>query len=480
MLQGLASIRARLTLINLGIVTATLLVVSAIVLRLRQQELLADFDERIRSQAEVMLESIQVASDAAPAASRDRERRPRQIPFRFPGCYFQLRLADGTVLEKSASLHDLDLPMPPRSPAGKPWALQTVTLNIGPQAVPETLRLLTVFEQRPGVLPFYFQIGRPLAGVRESIADLQRILLILVPLAVVLAGIASYLFSRRALAPIRDLVRQTRELSAERLHTRLPVPQNDDEVAQLAATLNELLERVDAAFTAQDRFIANASHELRTPISVIMGMTSVLKQQGRTVEEYDRFASNIEDEVRGLANTINSLLILSRASAGLPPSATRLVAVNDVIMEAVARCQSPARQREVRLVTRLVLPREDDAEPTLRGDAQLLATLFGNLLRNAIRFSPPEQTVEITAAVDPERVCIQVRDHGPGIPAEHLDRVFDRFYSVSGSDQGYQGVGLGLAIVKGVAEIHQGSVRLRNHPAGGCEFTVTLPLARPG
>lgn len=302
--------------------------------------------------------------------------------------------------------------------------------------------------------------------------------LVSIGLAGLLAGaVASWLLARRALAPIGTIAAEARELSAASLSRRLTVPPGDDELAELTGTLNDMLERLDAAFQAQERFLANAAHELKTPVAIVLGEAQVLNQRDRTPEEYDRFVADVADEMRRFGQIVNSMLILARADAGLPLAAVEIVSMNEVVMEAVARCQTPASRREVRLVPTLVLPESDEPEPLVEGDAELLRSAVVNLIRNAIGYSPADAAVEIRLELEPPAVRIHVRDHGPGVSEEIRDRLFDRFCSLPGPDDPLKSVGLGLSIARGVAELHQGSLDFRNLPDGGAVFTLEIPLA---
>jgi signal transduction histidine kinase len=244
----------------------------------------------------------------------------------------------------------------------------------------------------------------------------------------------------------------------------------------MVTVINQMLERLEAAFRAQERFIADASHELKTPLSVLLAEAQVLTQQARTPEEYDRYVVSVQDQLRQLSRLVDSLLTLARADAGFPLANPAVVSVNDVVTEAVRRCEPIASRREVRLIPTLALPTEDGVEPAVRGDAALLCSLVENVIRNAIRHSGVEQAVEVDVCFAPPEILVAVRDRGPGIPAEHLEHVFDRFYHIPRGEDPGQGAGLGLAIAKGVAELHQGTIAVGGRPSGGCEFVVRLPL----
>ena len=245
----------------------------------------------------------------------------------------------------------------------------------------------------------------------------------------------------------------------------------------MVATINRMLDRLADAFQAQERFSADVAHELKTPLAILLGEAQVLMRQERSPEEYDRFVASVQDEVRTLAQTVDSLLTLARAEAGLPRAMGSDVSINEVVTDAVERCNPLSEQREVRIVPVLVLGQNDDAGPLVSGDGALLRLMFTNLLRNAIRHSPPDEAVDIVVELAGDEVVMSVRDRGTGIPPEYVDKVFDRFFRVPDRRASFQGTGLGLTIVRGVAGLHGGSVSVSNRSEGGCEFVVRLPLS---
>jgi len=205
----------------------------------------------------------------------------------------------------------------------------------------------------------------------------------------------------------------------------------------------------------------------------------VLGRQARTPEQYERFVASVQDEMRRFAQLIDSLLTLARAHAGFPIPSAGLVSVNEAVTDAVQRCQPLAEQREVRLILVLAPPSPDEPDAVVLGDSELLSLMVGNLIRNAIRHSPAGKAVELEVQSRETEATIAVRDAGPGIPADLLDRVFDPFFRVPRDTDVGQGAGLGLAIAKGVAELHRGMIQASNRPEGGSSFIIRLPLAAP-
>lgn len=348
------------------------------------------------------------------------------------------------------------------------------------------LRMLTQFvdtKKRDKLLPaqrlpspFLIQVALPLAGVENSMAELRRNFLIVIPIVLLFSAFASWLLARKSLSPIGRIVREARELTALRLDRRIAVPEGRDEVADMTLTINEMLDRLEAAFRAQDRFIADAAHELKTPVATALSGTQVLLQKARSMEEYEEFVASLQDELRRIGQMVDSLLTLARADAGLSPSTASPVSINEVVMSAVESCQPIAVQREVRLVPRLAMPGTHGPELTVVGDDDLLHTMISNLIRNAIRYAPVESPVEVEVTARNGQASIAVRDSGPGIEPAYLSRIFDRFFQVPSDQNRLKGSGLGLAIAKGVARLHGGEISVANRPTGGCEFIVTLPL----
>jgi signal transduction histidine kinase len=209
----------------------------------------------------------------------------------------------------------------------------------------------------------------------------------------------------------------------------------------------------------------------------VLAEAQVLEQQARTAQEYDQFVASVQDQLRQLVRLVDSLLTLALADAGFSLAAARSVSMNEVVMEAVERCEPVARHREVRLVPILAPPAEDGIEAYVSGDSALLRAAIDNLIRNAVRYSPAEEAVEVEVGVAEQEVRVAIRDNGPGIPSDELDRVFDRFFHMPRGDEVGQGAGLGLAIARGVATLHHGSISASNRASGGCEFTLRLPLA---
>jgi signal transduction histidine kinase len=242
---------------------------------------------------------------------------------------------------------------------------------------------------------------------------------------------------------------------------------------QLAMALGKLEELTNS----QGRFVGNIAHELKTPLAIVLTQSDLLLgcSNDPTVRHY---AKSIGAEMRHLADLVESFLRLARPFAQADTSHHAPVYLHDVVVDAVRRSQSRAREEGVSVVATLAEPGNGDAPVEVLGDSLLLEAMVENLLRNAVRFSPPGSRVEVVVEARGESIGLCVRDQGPGIPAEYLTSVFDWFFDVSPQARRSSGTGFGLAIAKRVAEHHNGSIALRNRAEGGCEFEIQLPRWR--
>jgi two-component system sensor histidine kinase MprB len=333
------------------------------------------------------------------------------------------------------------------------------------------LREITIPVQIEFVGTAAIQLARPLDGVDRILSRLRLILLLVCAGGVALAAALGRLAARRVLAPLAEVTR-TAELIGETddLSRRIAV-HADDEVGQLAIRFNQMLVRLeksrselDMSVSAQRQLVADASHELRTPVtSLRTNIEVMLASDHLDPEDRRQLLADVVEQSDELTALVNDLIELARGD--LPAGSTEDVRVDRVVAEAVARSRRNSPQIEVRA----------ELHPlSVEGVAERLSRVINNLLDNAARHSPDGGVVEVVVDAD----GIRVRDHGPGIDERDLPYVFDRFYRGENS-RGRQGSGLGLAIVRQVVEQHGGTVTAANAPGGGAEFTIRLPTATP-
>jgi two-component system OmpR family sensor kinase len=478
------SLRARLTIYATVVFTVVQVVLCLSLVQVRESSLWDDLDQRLTDRAESILEAIRLEAEGMSIALPSDDLGPALHPFRFPGYYFQVVSTKGEVLARSDSLGEASLPFdqPARAARSATGPVRETVRGDAARRIADgsaELRMLTLRQEPPGAAPYFLQVATSTVRAHASIAELKRVLYVLVAAGTLAVGLVSWRVTRRALGPLVRLSQQAGTYGTADLTQRVEVSPRQDEVTHLAEVMNATFDHLEAAFRAQERFIADASHELKTPLAVVLARADVLRRQSRSIDEYDRFVSTVQQELMQLVNLVESLLTLARTDAGLPLKPTRVL-LNEIVIDAVERCQALARHREIRVIPTLAMADENGREAVVAGEPPLLRALAENLLRNAIRYSPVEEAVEIEARLNEDDVSLTIRDRGPGIAPENLERIFERFFRLPRSEEWGEGCGLGLAIAKGIAELHGGWISVANRSGGGAEFTVRLPLATPG
>ncbi len=345
-------------------------------------------------------------------------------------------------------------------------------------------RLVRTYSQ-----PFRTRSGhRELIRLAASLEDLSLLLdtlrlaaILLAPLAALLSAAGGYWLAGRALAPVDEVIRTAGEIEATSLSRRLRVPKARDEIGRLVATFNQMIGRLEASFAAMRRFTADASHELRGPLTTMRSAIDVVLARPRGADAYRLALTSLGEDVDRLRSITEDLLVLARADAGrfeLDKGPVRLDVLSGEIAES---CGPEAARRGVALRARcgeLVV---------VLGDERWLRQLVLNLVDNAVKFSARSEAcagkareVSVAVAALPTRARLTVRDAGPGIPEEALGRIFERFYRVDAARPYGDGSGLGLSIAAWIVEAHGGTITARNHPEGGASFSVDLPLAGCG
>ncbi|MPR34073.1 sensor histidine kinase [Salmonirosea aquatica] len=289
-------------------------------------------------------------------------------------------------------------------------------------------------------------------------------------LSLILVSGAGWIFSKDALRPVSEIIDQVNNISAGNLHDRLRVGNGKDELAQLSMTFNQMLSRLELAFTVQRSFVSHASHELRTPLAVMMGEVEVALMKERTGAAYQETLSRVLDEVKELSELVNNLLELARTDAG--QTALRKVRADEILWQAQAHVTHKYPGYEVEI--RYDQEPENEEQLLIRGDEGLLRTAFINLMENACKYSSNQQAV-VRIEIESNRLLLHFQDQGVGIDAEHIPLLFDTFYRIT-TTQDRKGYGIGLALVKRILTLHKGTIEVTSQPGVGSDFKVILPL----
>jgi heavy metal sensor kinase len=311
------------------------------------------------------------------------------------------------------------------------------------------------------------QVAQDLGNVRDTLDRLLTALLLATPLLVGLAGFGGYYLATRALKPIDSMTRTARRISAQDLSARLNIPATDDEVGRLAATLDEMLGRLDESFRRERQFTADASHELRTPLAAMQAILTVIRQERRTPEDYERALDDLAEETNRLRMLTEDLLHLARGDI-------RNITVKETVDLSTLLQDVSESLRPLAETKGLYL---DCAIPEgfrITGDTDGLIRLFVNLIDNAIQFTEHGGITLTANREDQGNLSVSIEDTGSGIEPEHLPHIFDRFYRVDKS-RASRGAGLGLAIALEIARAHGGTIRVNSEIGKGTKFVVQFP-----
>jgi heavy metal sensor kinase len=308
----------------------------------------------------------------------------------------------------------------------------------------------------------------------EFLETLAGTFLIVIPLAILLAAVGGYLLARRSLSPVVTMGAQASRIGSENLYERLMVRNPRDELGQLAGSFNELLDRLNRSFEQQRRFVADASHELRTPVAILCGEAEVtLAQEKRTEQEYRESLQILREEAKRLKHIVEDLFTLARADAGQHPLAPSDFYLDELVAECSKNVRTLASAKGITVSC------ESGAELPIHADESLLRRMLMNLLDNAIKYTPKGGSVSLQCAEENGAYRVSVADSGQGILGELQPRIFERFFradkarSRGETDSG--GAGLGLTIASWIAGAHGGRLELTRSTSQGSLFTVFLP-----
>ncbi len=312
------------------------------------------------------------------------------------------------------------------------------------------------------------QVAAPLSARDRTMRTAGLFLLGIVVLVSVGSFLGSWWLAGKTVRPVHEIIAQAERISGGRPGERISAYAETREFESLVQVLNMMLGRIDDAFEAQRRFTADASHELRSPLTALRGELELALRRERDPDEYRRVIdSSLEEAVR-LSSLTEDLLALARSDAGVMTLRLEEVDLGERLRFAVDRLQARITDKELRVSV------DAPAEATGLYDAKLVDQLVWNLLDNAVKFSTPGGAIEASIVPSGEEFVLTVADTGPGIPEEALRHIFDRFSRVDDAHAA-EGTGLGLSIVQAIAETHGGSVTAANGDTGGARFQVRLP-----
>jgi heavy metal sensor kinase len=457
MRDAFRSIQFRLTLWFLSVLSIAIVLVSMALYFGLQRALIANVDATLRRAAERSVRATQenaptddgvsalVLFSLAPTRLISMDGAQSQADALFPT---DLAVDDGALADARQGIA----------------RYETVTLATG------VYRVLSAPVRIEGERSAVVQVAQSLANELAALNSLRNLMLLIAPVALLLAAGGGALLTERALKPMEQVRRDVEmiiddsDLSRRVSHALAP-----DEVGKLAHTFDRLLERIETAMARERQFSADASHELRSPLTALKGELSLALSRPRSAAEYHAVLSGLESAVDDMSVMVEDLLTLSR-QGGVVLRLERLD-LSEITRGVAERAANAARAQSIELSLAGA-----ERPAWVLGDRLKLQRVLVNLIDNAIRYTPGGGAIQVVIEPSDEHVVLRVRDTGIGIATQHQTRIFDRFYRVDSSrarDVG--GAGLGLAIVQSLVIAHSGHISVRSTPGRGSEFTVQLP-----
>lgn len=382
------------------------------------------------------------------------------------GYFLEVLGTDGAALYRSGALNDQTLGPPTELNAehyrGRPTSIR---LNSG-----MLVRTITRNHELPGGKSVLVRLAISEEPYLWEFWEMVSVLGIGLPIIVILVFMTGRLVAARALKPVDEMAKRAAEITAERLNERITIHNPDDELGQLGTAFNDTLTRLENSFEQLRRFTADASHELRTPLTAIRSVGEVALSKGGGEKYYrDTIGSMLEETTR-LTKLVDSLLTMSRADAGRVALRFSPLSLLELAKESATLLEVLAEEKGQSICV-------DGIESIqVTADRTFLRQALVNLIDNAVKFSPEKGMIRIHVGQDGPDAIVEVQDSGPGIPAEHRTRIFERFYRVDKARTRQEGgTGLGLSIVEWAVAAHRGTVEVDCEHPPGCIFRIRLP-----
>lgn len=459
------SIRAKLTLWNLGIAALVLAAFAVAIYWYLSRGLLNAIDASLRNHAE------RIALAVGHPSTNEEPSQPGVLIL--APQFVSVLNRDGAVTDqiRDAEEHEVPINKEALERTANTWQPEYDEASLSPT---EHVRIITWPARDEDGELFYVVVGQSLTDVRRAQKQLLLLLAIANPAALLLASLGGLWLANRALSPVDRLTRAAERIGRGNLSERVDEPRARDEIGRLAATFNQMISRLQQGFERERRFTADASHELKTPLAVLRGDMEVALRRERTPEEYQRVLKSSLEEIARLTSLTEDLLTLARSDSDESVIELEPVRLDSLAAEAGAYFAPLAEAAGVTLSYQTSAP-----AVVIEGDQKRLKQLLVNLLDNAIKYTPAGGSARLSIGVEDSSAIIEVSDTGRGVPESALPHIFDRFFRQTDSrDSRVTGFGLGLAISKWIADAHGGSIEVDSKEGEGARFTVRLPLTR--
>ncbi len=485
------SFRYRLTLLFALVFGVGLVVFGISIYGFMNQVLQQEFDDALFNYGVDVLDSITLNRRGDLQLGEPEFDRAKIYPFPLGSAYIQIRHASGAILVRDGDPLGFDPPYKRefgRLTKGEDAVFRSVVQKIGETKGERqvlspwsflwdwvsandkvrSFRILNVAIDDAPKTQLFLQIVVPRTRLDNQLRQRRQLFIIGIPIVLALLLWGSYFLSGQALDPIRSMIRTASEIDSGRLSDRVPVPLAKDELRSLAETLNQMLDRIERAFRSQEKFVADASHQLLSPITVMKGeLQSYIRESNLDA----KISQKLLVEVDQLSKIVKGMLLLSRVDAGVDALSFQKLALDELVIDSISRLEKLAHSKGTRLSFNIVGSTE--AIHHVKGDYDLLLNLIMNLIENAIKFSPSHSHVQLQLEWGTERSTLSVQDEGPGVSESELNRIFARFSRSAGTSK-VQGFGLGLAIAKKIADLHDARLWVQNGTPHGALFCFEI------
>ncbi len=453
-------IRVKLTVWYFAVLAATFALFGTVAYFAMRHSILVTVDRGLHDEAAGIRELLERVAFKAPERVAHALREHSE--FGEEGNLLQVSDGEGHWVYRS---HLMEFYNVPRT-AGGNFGLSTLWFSHRP------FRLLTQ-EIRVGDETYRVQVAAGMHDLDEALEHYRWLLLLLSPVLLIFASVGGYWMSRRALLPVDEISRAARHIGRANISSRLPVSQSGDELQRLSETLNEMLERLEAAFRKMVQFTADASHELRTPVTLMRTTAELALRKPRSGEEYREALVQILKELERTSLLIEQLMLLARADSGMETLNIETLDLAESLREACTEGRTLAEAKQVSFCCEIPAP------PVLvEGDSHALHRLFLILLDNAVKYTPALGKVIVSLRTLDGFAMAEVKDTGLGIAEGDLRHIFERFYRADKArSRSRGGTGLGLAIARWITEAHGGIIDVESAVGRGSVFRVRLPIS---
>jgi len=485
----LRSLRFKLTLWYVLILGILLISFSTFLYFTLSKSLYRDIDNKLKSLAEL------IASESSSPLSKFSfgtidQALEASMNLKPIGKFIQVLDESGNIGRKSDNLRNVQLPISLNALKNASKGLVTFETNRTIENTP--LRIMTFPVVENSHVTKIVQIASSLEGVEDALNKLFLILIISVPSTLIIASLGGQFLAHKALKPVDNITQTARMITSQNLNQRINPPKVKDEISRLIETFNEMISRLDQSFRQMKQFSSDASHELKTPLTILKGEVEVMLRKERTSHEYQQTLKSNLEEINRMSQIVEDLLTLSKADTEEIRLNKEKVNLTEILNEVVAQMNRLAASKKLHLSGS-----NHHQDIHIFGDALRLRELFINLIENGIKYTEEGGSIRIilqkeylppmrdqSDRVEREKgefVKIIVSDTGIGIAKDDQERIFNRFFRVDKARSREQGgSGLGLSICKWIVEAHQGEIEVESKLGKGSSFIVRLPISPPG